>query len=88
MSAPDLQFSVPGPPGLQYSVAAKIVDTVQGNSDISGLLIGGNLSSGGVDNSNSGVVTPPQHPYLYRMEVQATEPNTQTMSKYSVLYGF
>ncbi len=89
MTTPDLEFTVPGPPGTSFKVDAKIVDTVQGNSDVSGLLIGGTLSSGGVDNSNSGTVSPPQHPYLYRMEVEASDAqNTGTKSRYSVLYGF
>ena len=94
MTMPDLQFRVPGPPGIEYLVNAKIVDTVQGNSDVSGLLLGGNLQSGGVDNSNSGTVSPPQHPYLYRMEVEASDVKQATLqtlvgikTRYSVLYA-
>lgn len=86
---PDLFFTLPGPAGRVFNISSKIVDTVTGNSDRSGLIMGGNLSLGGVDNSNTGLVNPPHHPYVYRIEVQAEDPtNTFVRTRYSVLYAY
>lgn len=65
---PDVTFTLTGvAPQPDFNVYAKIVDTIPGNSDISGL----ELEGLGVVESGSGLVTPKSIPYLYRIEVQS-----------------
>jgi len=82
----DLQFTLGG----NYDVFAKIVDTVEGNSDMGGLVTGGgSLGGGGVVASNTGLISPPQNPYLYRIEVQAQAAvNVRERSRLSILYAY
>jgi hypothetical protein len=73
---------------IQYDVYAKIVDTVQGNS---GRTVGAasQLLNSGVVNSNSGEVPVQSIPYLYTLEVQATNANNQNeKADYSILYEY
>jgi len=81
----DMRFDL-GP----YRVFTKIVDTVEGNSDVAGLVTGGGeLGGAGVVAANSGMVSPPHIPYLYRMEVEAAaSANARERSRMSVLYAF
>ncbi len=75
-----------------FRVFAKIVDTVEGNSDTAaGNLItgGGELGGDSVVSSTSGIVSPSHNPYLYRMEVQAQDINNpRERSRLSVLYAY
>jgi hypothetical protein len=67
-----------------YTVYAKIVDTVEGNSAGS---IG--LTKGGVVSTNSGEITVMSRPYLYTLEVDAQRStNPQERAKYSILYQY
>lgn len=85
----DLTLPLPGPPGTTFTVQAKIVDTVRGNSDVSGLVTSGSLGGAGTVASNSGQVTPPPIPYLYRIEVQTQNvANPSESSRYSALYAY
>jgi hypothetical protein len=85
----DMTYTLPGLQPVSYSVFAKIVDTVQGNSDVGGLVISGELGGAGVVASNSGLVSPPHNPYLYRLEVQAqATTNPREFSRMSVLYVY
>jgi len=86
---PDLQFTLGVAPNV-FDVFAKIVDTVEGNSDMGGLVTGGgSLGGGGVVASNTGLINPPQSPYLYRIEVQAQAAvNVRERSRLSILYAY
>ena len=71
-----------------YTVYAKIVDTVQGNTQTSVIVPSGQLGGGGVVNATNGVVSPPANPYLYRIEVEATATNNPLeQSRYTLLYA-
>jgi len=85
----DMRYTLPGLQPVSYSVFAKVVDTVQGNSDVGGLVMSGELGGAGVVASNSGLVSPPHNPYLYRLEVQAQATNDpREFSRMSVLYVY
>ncbi len=89
MISPDLTRDLPGPPNTTFTVRAKIVDTVRGNSDVSGLVTSGSLGGAGTVASNSGQVAPPPIPYLYRIEVQTqNDANPSESSRYSALYAY
>jgi len=82
---PDFKFTVPAAAGsTPYTIYSKIVDTVIGNSDMSGVL----LQGAGVADSQSGIV--PQHiPYVFRVEVQAERSTGATENaNLSVLYAY
>ena len=88
-ASPDMTVDLPGPLGTSFRTYTKIVDTVQGNSDPGGIEAVGTLSGGGVVTSAGGQITPPQVPYLYRIEVQTQNvTNPRESSRYSVLYGY
>ena len=53
-------------PNASYNVYTKIVDTVLGNTDTSGL----DLEGAGVVDASSGIIVPQHFPYVYRIEVQ------------------
>lgn len=82
--APDLNLLLPSSTGDQFRIYTKIVDTVKGNSDVSGL----QLEGGGVAES-SPVLTPQHFPYLYRVEVQGERStNAREQSNISALYAY
>lgn len=84
----DFQF-VLGVAPATFTVFAKIVDTVQGNSDVGGLVTSGSLGGAGVVASTTGMVTPPHNPYLYRLEVQSqATANPRERARLSILYAF
>jgi hypothetical protein len=86
---PDMQYTLPGLQPVSFTVFAKVVDTVQGNSDVGGLVMSGELGGAGVVASNSGLVSPPHNPYLYRLEVQAQATNNpRERARMSVLYVY
>lgn len=87
----DLEFDSHNILGLPvYRVFIKIVDTIEGNSSTGGLITGGGtLGGAGVVASNTGLVTPPLNPFLYRIEVQAQDKNNpRERSRLSVLYAY
>jgi hypothetical protein len=87
-TAADMQYLL-GIAPQSFDVFSKIVDTVQGNSDVGGIVTSGSLGGGGVVASNAGLINPPHAPYLYRLEVQAQETaNPREVSRISVLYAF
>jgi len=81
----DMSFTLPGADiSTTYTVYAKIVDTVEGNS-------GGDIGliKGGVVNSNSGEVTVVSIPYLYTIELDAENAASRAeRAKLSVLYQY
>ncbi|HJV66706.1 MAG TPA: pilus assembly PilX N-terminal domain-containing protein [Geomonas sp.] len=84
---PDFQFQLKGnSSGVYYKVYAKIVDTVSGNSDMTGIDF---LDSGaGVTGAGSGV-SPKHNPSLYTIEVQGERANNpKEKAKLSVLYAY
>lgn len=83
----DMQYTLPGLLPVTYTVYAKLVDTVQGNSDVGGLVLSGELGGNGVVFANAGLVNPPHNPYIYRVAVQAEATNNpREHSRMSVLY--
>jgi hypothetical protein len=92
-ASPDITLTFSGiAPQPDFTVVAKIVDTVGctsasncPNSDVSGL----DLQGQGVVESGSGMVSPKQVPYMYRIEIQAqraTNPDERAIV--SVLYAY
>ena len=85
-SMPDVTFNLQGASSVPYTVYSKIVDTVPGNSDLSGFTL---LDSGaGVAGISSGIA--PKHiPAMYRIEVQGQQAtNPLEKARLSVLYAF
>lgn len=84
-SSYDMKFTLSAvAPEPDFDVYVKIVDTVRGNSNTSGL----DLEGLGVVESGSGLVVPMHRPYLYRLEVQAQRQNKDEQANLTVLYGF
>jgi hypothetical protein len=92
--SPDITFTFSGlAPQPNFNVYAKIVDTVGctsatncPNSDVSGLNLQG---SGGVVEAGSGMISPKQVPYMYRIEIRAERAtNPDESSNLSVLYAY
>jgi hypothetical protein len=83
-SQPDILMSLQGTNGQPFTIYSKIVDTVGGNTDISGL----QLEGAGVAESVP-IITPQHFPYVYRLEVQAERAvNATEKSNISVLYAY
>jgi hypothetical protein len=81
---PDLWFDLTGI-NTTYRVSVKIVDTIRGNSDLSGEELGGT----GVVSSTSGLITAPPMPYLYRVEINSEDTgDLEERARYSALYAF
>ncbi|MBT0665630.1 hypothetical protein KI809_15075 [Geobacter pelophilus] len=82
--SPDMSFTLQATAGDPYKVYAKIIDTVSGNSDLSGL----QLEGSGVAES-SPILTPQHFPYLYRVEVQGERSsNAREQANISALYAY
>ncbi|MFZ5906506.1 MAG: hypothetical protein ACOYVJ_03730 [Nitrospirota bacterium] len=86
---PDIQLTLLSNPldvaSPSYDVTAKIVDVTRGNTDLSGLELGGT----GVVASTAGVIPSPQLPYLYRIEVNSeSSASILERSRLSVLYAY
>lgn len=85
-AASDISFTLPatGAGTAPFTVFTKIVDTILGNSDTSGL----QLEGAGVAEASS-VITPQHFPFVYRLEVQA-ERSTKAaeQANLSVLYAY
>ncbi|KAB0664838.1 hypothetical protein F6V25_12315 [Oryzomonas japonica] len=82
--SPDMSFAMSAVSGSPFVVYSKIVDTVKGNSDTSGL----QLEGSGVAESST-VLTPQSFPYIYRMELQGERQNNPTaQANIEVLYAY
>jgi Flp pilus assembly pilin Flp len=84
-SGADFSFRLPSATGGQpYAIYSKIIDTIYGNTDVSGL----QLEGAGVAESLS-VITPQHIPYVYRLEIQAEKVSNATeQANMSVLYAY
>jgi Tfp pilus assembly protein PilX len=84
-TSPDFTMQLQAQGSQPYNIYTKIVDTVAGNSDTSGL----QLEGSGVAESSS-LITPQHFPYLYRVEVQAERAtaNAQEKAVLSVQYAY
>jgi hypothetical protein len=85
-SSPDFQLALPaqGTNKASFSVYSKIVDTIPGNTDVSGV----QLIGSGVTEAQS-VVNPQHLPYVYRIETVAVRStNAAEKSSVSVLYAY
>jgi hypothetical protein len=83
---PDISFTLQatGASSAPFTVFTKIVDTMKGNSDTSGL----QLEGAGVAEASS-VITPQHFPFVYRVEVQAERSVKATeQANLSVLYAY
>ena len=80
---PDMSFNLLSASGNPYKIYSKIVETVGGNSDLSGL----QLEGGGVSESSSGI-TPVHSPYYYRIEVQGAQSINSERANIEVLYAY
>lgn len=81
---PDMIFKLAATSGSNFVVYSKIVETVQGNSDQSGL----QLEGSGVAETSS-LLKPKHFPYIYRMEVQGERENNPTaQANIEVLYAY
>jgi hypothetical protein len=85
-SSPDIRFTLSGAaPARPFDVYTKIIDTVAGNSNTSGITLEGQ----GTAESQSGIITAQHFPYLYRMEVQSERQNDATeKANFTVLYAY
>lgn len=83
-NSPDLSILLQATTGSPFSVYTKIVDTVPGNSDTSGL----QLEGSGVAEAST-LLRPQQIPYIYRIEVQGERQNNPTaQANIEVLYAY
>ena len=81
---PDLTIVMPSTGTVPFNVYSKIVDTIAGNSDTSGL----QLEGAGVAESVS-LIKPQHYPYVYRVEIQGERSTNATeQSNISVLYAY
>lgn len=85
-SSPDIRFTLSGAaPTRAFEVYTKIIDTVRGNSNVSGVILEGQ----GTAESQSGLITAQHFPYTYRMEVQSERQNDATeKANFTVLYAY
>lgn len=85
-TSPDINFKLQaqGLSSEPFSVYSKIVDTVTGNTDTSGL----QLEGSGVAESGS-IITPQHFPYYYRVEVQAEKStNAKEQANLDIQYAY
>jgi hypothetical protein len=84
-TSPDLTFTLQGNGGQSFRVFTKIVDTVSGNSNTSGILLEGSS----VAEPQSGVVSIQHFPYMYSLEVQGEgQQNLSERASFEALYAF
>lgn len=83
--SPDISFNLLGTSGTSsFTVYSKIIDTVKGNTDTSGL----ELDTHSVAESTP-VLTPQHFPFVYRVEVQGERTaNAVERAVLSVLYAY
>lgn len=85
-SSPDIRFTLSGTAAARpFIVYTKIIDTVEGNSSLSGVILEGQ----GTAENPSGLITAQHFPYAYRMEVQSERQNDATeKANFTVLYAY
>jgi hypothetical protein len=85
-TAPDVTFTLKSTSKAAFSVYTKIVDTITGNSNTSGL----SLEGGGVADALGSGGIPIQHfPYMYSMEVQGErQQNPSERANFEALYAY
>lgn len=86
--APDVSFRLAGvPPAKGFLVTSKILDTVPGNTDRSGLDL---LDAGGAVASLDEVIRPQHVPAMYNIAVQGMreEQGVREKARLSVLYAY
>jgi hypothetical protein len=83
---PDITFTLAGASsGQSYSVFTKIVDTVAGNSDRSGVTLEGQ----GTAETQTGMISVQHFPYMYRIEVRGEKTNSpEEKAGLTVLYAY
>ena len=82
--SPDMKFELLSSTDNPYTIYSKIVETMLGNSDISGL----QLEGAGVAEGTSGI-TPQHFPYLYRLEIQGEQSSASSaQANIEVLYAY
>jgi hypothetical protein len=86
--APDVTFRLASNGRKGFSVAGKIVDTIPGNSDKSGVIE--YLDAGGAASSREEVIRPRHVPGLYNLSVQGEREGgaAQEKARLSVLYSY
>lgn len=81
---PDVTFNLLSGTGNPYTIYSKIVETMLGNTDVSGL----QLEGAGVAEGTSGI-TPQHFPYLYRLEIQGEQSiASSAQANIEVLYAY
>ncbi len=81
---PDMTFNLMAETDSPYTIYSKIIETLIGNTDISGL----QLEGAGVAEAQSGI-TPVHFPYLYRIELQGERSATsRAQANLEVLYAY
>lgn len=82
--SPDVTFNLLSATGNPYTIYSKIVETMLGNTDVSGL----QLEGAGVAEGTSGI-TPQHFPYLYRLEIQGEQSiASSAQANIEVLYAY
>ncbi|MCX5811029.1 MAG: hypothetical protein NT178_00560 [Proteobacteria bacterium] len=82
---PDIRFTLSGTSAVPFDVYTKIVDTISGNTNTSGVT----LEGAGAAESSGGMVATQHFPYMYRMEVQGERQQTPSeRASYEVLYAY
>lgn len=84
-AARDYSFQLQATGGQPYAIYTKIIDTIIGNTNTSGLQL---EDAGGVAETKN-VLTPQHLPYVYRVEVQGERlQNAVERSNLTVLYAY
>jgi len=82
--SPDVTFNLLSATDNPYTIYSKIVETMLGNTDVSGL----QLEGAGVAEGASGI-TPQHFPYLYRLEIQGEQSiASSAQANIEVLYAY
>lgn len=83
---PDIRFTLSGvSPAQPFDVYTKIVDTVSGNTNTSGVV----LEGAGAADSGGGMIAMQHFPYMYRMEIQGErQQNPSERANFELLYAY
>ena len=87
INTPDITFNLLSASGSNrpYVVQVKIIDTVSGNSNLSGI----SLTGGGVVESGLGEISSRHFPYLYTIASESKPQNSTTeRANFEVLYAY
>jgi hypothetical protein len=82
---PDIRFTLSGTSAPPFDVYTKIVDTISGNTNTSGIT----LEGGGAAESSGGMILTQHFPYMYRMEVQGErQQSPDERASFEVVYAY